>query len=83
MAYTFKFRAADYFGGDLMEGRKYAGWRMEESTQTFNADSDDDALFKAVKIMQERTRTEEGKTYRAEAISLHKNIDISALYRGR
>lgn len=83
MAYTFRFRAASYFGGDLVEGRKYAGWSMEESTETFNADSDDDALLKAVKIMQEKTRTEEGKTYQAEAISLHKNIDILTLYRGR
>lgn len=83
MRYVFKFRAAAHFGGDIVEGRKYAGWAMEESSETFSANSDDDATLKALKIMQERTRTEEGKMYLAEAISLHKIIDISTLYRGK
>jgi hypothetical protein len=83
MSYTFKFRAATHFGGDIGEGRRRAGWSMQDDSSTFKADSDDDALLKAMKIMQERTVTEEGQTYQVEAISLHKNISISTLYRGK
>lgn len=82
MRYAFKLKEPHYFEGDDGEGSRRAGMSTRETTEHFEADSDSEALSKAVEIMQKKKMQEGGKDYLPEAIFLHRILDISMLYRG-
>lgn len=79
MSYRFEFNEPEYFGGDDGEGTRRAGMTIRKSVEYFEAETDDAALVKVIGIMRERSARDPSGKIKAEAISLHRVVDISAL----
>lgn len=80
MNYEFTFNYPNYFGGDDGEGTRRARMTTDKTTEYFEAESDDEALLKVMKIMRERSQRYPNAPP-AEAISLYRIVDISMLHQ--
>ena len=84
MLYHFTYRSPFPRGfEDECEGSSRGHISMDRQEESIEATSDDDALMKAIKIMQQHQMDFDGKDYVPEAISLVRVLDVSVLRQAK